>query len=317
MTFGDGPLNDLRLPLRWTVTFAVGAAIVIALALLLTDRRDSLDDSSYAPVRGGFDTALGPVSGGLAAPVRWTGSVFDYARDYWGAVDENRRLRRLASEGRAWRDAAVALREQNARLSALLRLRIEPAAASVGAHVVMDARGPFSQSRLIDAGREAGVRVGNPALSEHGLIGRVVGVAHGISRVLLLTDPISRVPVMIDRTDARAILAGDASDTPRLDYLRGATPVRSGDRVMTSGDGGLFPRGLPVGVVVRAGAGWRVRLFSDRSPISYARVLLYESFTGLADQPELNAPTSPRSLPPPPRPAVPAALPAPAPATPR
>lgn len=311
MTFGDGPLNDLRLPLRWTVTAAVLAAVVIAMTLLLTDRRESMDESGYGAARSGFDTAVGPVAGGLAAPVRWTGSVFDYVRDYFGAVDENRRLRRLAAEGRAWRDAAVALRERNARLSALLQLRIEPETRSVAARVVLDARGPFSQSRLIDAGREAGVRVGNPTVSEYGLVGRVVGVARGISRIVLVTDPVSRTPVMIDRTDARAILSGDASDAPRLAYLRGLQPVRAGDRVMTSGDGGLFPRGLPVGVVVRAGDGWRVRLFSDRAPISFVRVLLYESFTDLQTQPALNAPVPPRAVAPTPAPASAPASPRP------
>lgn len=322
MSFGDR-LEDLKVPLRWTVTAATALAVLLAVAMLLTDRRSPGPGEGsdpvyrYGAVRGGFDTAAAPVSGALSQPVRWTGSAFDYVRDYFGAVDENRRLRAQAAEGRRWRDAALALREQNARLAALLRLRIEPPVPTIAGRAVSDARGPFAQARLINAGREAGVRIGNPVMSEYGLVGRIVGVAQGVSRVLMLTDAASRVPVMVERTDARGILAGDAAEAPRLTYLRGQTPVRAGDRVLTSGDGGLFPRGLPVGVAVRAGDGWRVRLFSDRSAIDFVRVLLFDDFSRLDAQPELNAvqPPSGPPLPPPARPGVgsPPTAPAPAP----
>ena len=88
-------------------------------------------------------------------------------------------------------------------------------------------------------------------MSEHGLVGRVIGVTDGASRVLLLTDVASRTPVMIDRTNARAILTGDGGPNPRLDYLRGHDPIQEGDRLLTSGDGGVLPRGLPVGTAVK------------------------------------------------------------------
>ena len=76
----------------------------------------------------------------------------------------------------------------------------------------------------------------------------------------------SRTPVMIDRTNARAILTGDGGPNPKLEYLRGQNAVKAGDRVLTSGDGGVFPRGLPVGVVVKGLDGrWRVVLASDKA----------------------------------------------------
>ena len=303
MSIGDGPLDDLRVPLRWTAMAAAGVAGVIALGLLLGDRRPE----SYGPARATFDTVVAPASTTLAAPVRWTGDLFGYVGDYFGAVGENRRLRAENAELRRWRDAAIALRDRNARLSALLGLRVEPPMRMVAARAVSDSRGPFAQARLIDAGAEQGVRVGHPVMSENGLVGRVVGSARGIARVMLLTDPASRIPVLVDRTDARAILAGDGGRAPRLEYLRGAEPIRPGDRLLTSGDGGVFPRGLPVGVAVRAPGGtWRAQLFSDRTPIDYVRVLLFDDFTALATQPALNTPQMPAA---PPLPAAPAPMP--------
>jgi rod shape-determining protein MreC len=113
--------------------------------------------------------------------------------------------------------------------------------------------------------------------------------------VLLLTDIASRTPVMIDRTNARAILTGDGGPNPKLDYLRGADPIKEGDRVVTSGDGGVVPRGLPVGAAVKGLDGrWRVVLFADDAAIDYVRILLFKDFAQLADQKALLT----RSLPP-------------------
>ncbi|MCG8399360.1 hypothetical protein LWS67_23005, partial [Bacillus atrophaeus] len=90
----------------------------------------------------------------------------------------------------------------------------------------------------------------------------------------LLTDVESRTPVMVDRTNARAILTGDGGAEPSLNNLRGREPVREGDIILSSGDGGLYPRGLPVGVATKDLRGvWRVRLYSDRAPIDYVRIL--------------------------------------------
>jgi rod shape-determining protein MreC len=185
--------------------------------------------------------------------------------------------------------------------------------------VILDSHGPFADTRLADAGKEKGIEVGNPVMNERGLVGRVIGVAHGASRVLLLTDVASRTPVLIDRTDARAILTGDASSTPKLEYLRGMDPIKNGDRILTSGDGGIIPRGLPVGTAVKGLDGsWRVRLDADETAIDFVRILLFKDFSLLANQEELAQPGNPEPLPPADAPAAappPAAPVAKAPAT--
>jgi rod shape-determining protein MreC len=222
--------------------------------------------------------------------VRWTGDGVNAVKQYFFAVSENRRLRAEVADLSQWRDKAVALRSDNARYQSLLGLKTDPPIPMVGARVIADSRGPFANTRLADAGVEAGVAVGNPVMTEHGLVGRVLGVAHGVSRILLLTDVASRTPVLDDRTNSRAILTGDATDDPRLDYLRGVDPVKPGDRILTSGDGGLFPRGLPVGTVVQGIDGnWRVRLDSQDGPIDLVRILLFRDFSQLADQKALSA----------------------------
>lgn len=307
MSLRDNPLGELKVPLTWTAGIVFLVVLIASVAILLSDRREAFETDAYGRTRTMSDKALEPVGNALSAPGRWTGTGVDAIRGYFFAVSENRRLKAELKEMRQWRDVAIALRDNNERYRALLGLRTDPPIPMAAARIVTDSRGPFANSRLANAGREAGVKIGNPVMSENGLVGRVIGVTEGVSRVLLLTDVASRTPVMIDRTNARAILTGDGGPNPRLEYLRGQEPVRNGDRVLTSGDGGVFPRGLPVGRAVKGLDGrWRVVLASDRAPVDYVRILLFEDFTQLADRAELD-----RTAPPPPTPGGPPLLPPP------
>jgi len=310
VSYRDGHFQDLKVPLTWTVGVAVVVAIVAAVALLLSDRRETLQSGVIGVGRAAADVAASPVGQAISAPGRWAGQASQFVRAYFFAVSENRRLRAENAELRQWKATAVALQDTNARYKALLGFRTSPPIPMASAHVILDSHGPFADTRLADAGKEQGVEVGNPVMNERGLVGRVIGVAHGASRVLLLTDVASRTPVLVDRTDARAILTGDASNTPKLEYLRGMDPIKEGDRILTSGDGGMIPRGLPVGTAVKGLDGsWRVRLDADETSIDFVRVLLFKDFSLLADQQEL-AQSAPPSGPPPPE--TPAAAPSPA-----
>jgi rod shape-determining protein MreC len=284
----DNPLGELKVPLTWAAAIALVVAVVAATAILLSDRRETFKAEAYGVSRKASDTVLAPVGDVLATPGRWIGSGFDTVRDYFGAASENADLKVQLKEMKQWRDVAIALRDENARYRTLLGLKTDPPIPMVAARVVTDSHGPFADTRLANAGRERGVKVGNPVMSENGLVGRIIGVTNGASRVLLLTDIASRTPVMIDRTNARAILTGDGGPNPRLDYLRGHDPIREGDRLLTSGDGGVVPRGLPVGTAVKGLDGrWRVVLASDKAPIDFVRILLFEDFTQVVNQKEL------------------------------
>ena len=291
MAFRDGPFESLKVPLAWTAAVVTVVAIIASILMILADRRHDGSDETYGPVRAGFDAGAGPVNGILAWPVRWAGSATDYVKGYFFAVSDNRRLRAELEELRPWRDQAIALKNVNGRYEAMLGLRTEPPVAMATARSISESRGPFINARLLDAGTSKGVRIGNPVINEDGLVGRIVGATGGVSRMLLLTDVASRTPVLIDRTDARALLTGDGSGNPRLEFVRGQDSVQAGDRILSSGDGGGFPRGLPVGVAARGIDGsWRVKLFSDRGAVDYVRVMLFQDFSQLVAPEALNAP---------------------------
>jgi len=288
VAFRDGPFENLKLPLAWTAAAVVVVGCVAAVVMLASGARGPSRQTTY--MRAGIENAAAPVGEVLSAPVRWSGDVVGYVKGYFFAVSENRRLREQVAELQDWRDEAIALKNINARYEQMLGVHIDPPIPMVTGRSVLDSRGPFARARLVNLGTRDGVKAGNPVLSEHGLVGRISGSTNSVSRMVLVTDVASRIPVMVERTDARAILTGDASRNPRLDYVRGAGLVKEGDRVITSGDGGNVPRGLPVGIVAKGIDGsWRVKLFSERTAIDYVRVLLFQDFNQLVDPAALNA----------------------------
>ena len=300
MSLRDNQFGDLKVPLTWTAAVALFVAAIVAIALLLSDRRETFQAEAYGVSRQVSDTVIAPVADVLSTPGQWIGMGVKSVGDYFFAVSENRRLKAELKEAQQWRDLAIALRDTNERYKTILGLKTDPPVPMATARVVTESRGPFANTRLANAGSERGIRDGNPVMSENGIVGRVIGVTKGASRILLLTDIASRVPVMVDRTNARAILAGDGGPNPKLDYLRGRDPVREGDRILTSGDGGLMPRGLPVGVAVKGLDGeWRVVLASDAAPIDFVRILLFQDFSQIVNTAELN-----RMQPPPPSPGL-------------
>ena len=294
MSLRDGALGEVKPPLAWMAGVALIIAMVAAVALFVGDRRGAMRGEASLATRRAADTVAAPVGGVLSAPIHWLGQGADRVRDYIFAGSENRFLKRQLVQARSWRDDALALREENIRLRALLGVKTDPPMPMIFARTVTDARGPFANTRLADAGAIRGVIEGNPVLSEHGLVGRVTGVAARVSRIMLLTDVESRTPVLIARTNGRAILTGDGGPNPRLAYLRTDDRLRQGDRVLTSGDGGVLPRGLPVGSVVTGfDRAWRVALDADAAPIDFVEILQFRDFSQLVPPAAL----APRNLP--------------------
>jgi rod shape-determining protein MreC len=139
---------------------------------------------------------------------------------------------------------------------------------------VADSGGAFAQSILIAAGSRDGVAKGQAAMTSEGLVGRVTQAGYRSARVLLITDINSRIPVRVGEAGDRAILAGDNSSRPKLIYLGVKSAVAPGDRIVTSGDAGAFPPGLPVGRVVATDDSTAViETFVSRERLQYVEVL--------------------------------------------
>jgi rod shape-determining protein MreC len=231
--------------------------------------------------------AVVPVLDAIGKPIDTAARWIDTARHYADVHDENQRLREENLRLLHWQQVARNLEAENRSLRDSQRVSTEPGLTFVTARVVADGGGAFIRSVLIAAGTRDGLAKGQPALVPDGLVGRVGETGERAARVLLLTDLNSHVPVQIEGTRDRAILDGDNSDQPRLVFLSSGARPQIGDRIVTSGDGGVFPPGLPVGIVVQTGdQGVRVRPYVDFHRLEAVRIVDY----GLAGALPVGAP---------------------------
>ena len=190
-----------------------------------------------------------------------------------------------------WKEAALQLEQKNARLLDLNQVRLDPRLTHVTGVVLADSGSPFRQSVLLNVGARDGIIDGWATMDGLGLVGRISGVGDKTSRVILLTDSNSRVPVVVQPSGQRAILSGDNGDLPPLDFLEDPAEIRPGDQVVSSGDGGVFPAGLLVGsVVLGTDKRLRVALAADYQRLEFLRVLRSHALEAITDQGALLAP---------------------------
>lgn len=214
--------------------------------------------------RSEIGDVVAPVLSVLRQPVAAIRDVIGQARELANLRSENVRLREENSRLHEWEEAARRYERDNASLRRLLKVTNGPLSTFVSAHIVGDSGSAFVRTMLLDAGGRDGVEKGQAVVSEAGMVGRVVEVGQRSARVLLLTDLNSRIPVRIDGKQYRGVLSGDNSDQPRVDFLPATAQVQAGDRVITSGDGGLLPSGIEIGIVTSVIDGAvRVQPFAD------------------------------------------------------
>ncbi|MEE9348211.1 MAG: rod shape-determining protein MreC [Robiginitomaculum sp.] len=207
-------------------------------------------------------------------PIRGAENISTSASRHFDLAAQNDKLRTENNRLRQIENQNLSLSEQVNYLEGILNTNINPKQSQrIAARAVSESRGPFVNSALINAGLKKGVREGNAVMSLNGLYGRVVRAGNSSARVLLLTDLNSRVAVMSQRSRSRAILTGNNSRIPSLEFRSAGADWKYGDRIVTSGDGGVLPRGLPVGVA-RAGDGsLEVALFTDKQPVDWIWVV--------------------------------------------
>ena len=172
---------------------------------------------------------------------------------------------------------ATRLRRQLSYYETILDTQLPEPAAYVDAAVIGENGGPFARALILSAGREDGVRTGSAVVDDAGLVGHVVTTGRGASRVLLLSDFDSRTPVFVEGVEAEALLTGQAG-RPALSFFARPPedPINAGARVVTSGAGGLLPRGIPVGEVTGLEDGRvAVELYADLGGADLVRVVDY------------------------------------------
>ena len=223
-------------------------------------------------------------------PVTGTVNLLRDFQSYQRLTEQNQELRSELRKMQTWKEAALQLEQGNARLLDLNNVRLDPRLTYVTGVVLADSGSPFRQSVLLNVGVRDGLVEGWATMDGIGLVGRISGVGENTARVILLTDTSSRIPAVIQPSGQRAVIAGDNSAAPPVDFLENPDLVRPGDRVISSGDGGVFPAGLLIGQIAADPSGrLRVRLAADFERLEFLRVLRHHGTDAVMTTPSVIA----------------------------
>jgi rod shape-determining protein MreC len=263
--------------------YVVAVAGILFAAMLLVIA--VIDPRGFAALKGAALDATIPVSSAGRAAVRFFDDIGESVGDYFQAASQNAALRKALAQARRERIEVRAAELENKRLKALLKLTQEVEDEVAVTRIVGSTFQSARRLATLSAGGSSGVRPGQPVRSPEGLIGRVIETGRWASRVLLVSDTASKVPVRLVRDGMPAIASGAGDGTIRLNTLEiGRNPFRRGDVLVTSGVGGVYPPNIPLAMVVRIDGDHAVaRPLADPSEVDFAIVL--RPYQPLADQP--------------------------------
>lgn len=265
-------INRIAQPVRGLAhRFAYLSLIVAAFALMVIGKVDAV---LIERARTVVTDSVTPILDAISRPVEGASKFVHKVEALWGMYEDNQALRADNSRLIQWQAVARHLAAENSALRELLKYHPDPSASYISARVIADTGGAFAHSVLVNAGARQNVTKGQAVVTGAGLVGRIAGVGRRSSRILLITDLNSRVPVITEPGRHRAILTGDNTDRPKLVYMTPDTTPSPGDLVVSSGQGGAFPVGIAIGVVSDVDeTGASVTPFVERDRLEVVRVI--------------------------------------------
>jgi rod shape-determining protein MreC len=265
----------------------IGVLVVLLLSIFGIWR---IDNPRVERFRSAIVDKVVPSFDWAFVPVTKVARMFEDFQSYTRIYEQNQELRRELQQFKAWREAALQLEQENARLLDLNKVRLNAQLTYVTGVVLTDNGSPFRRSVLLNVGARDGIVDGWATMDGLGLVGRISGVGDKTSRVILLSDSNSRVPVTIQPSGQKALLVGDNTLAPPVDIVENIEDVRAGDRVVTSGDGKVFPADILVGQIAQGPDGrLRVRLAADYGRLEFLRVLRNPTVSQISTTGELIA----------------------------
>ena len=266
--------SSLVKPLKvwWQKTFfAVG--IVACILFMIMDRGEV---NYVKEIRINLTDAVLPITQTIFHPIN---SISNFVDDFKNFNQAREVVKVLEAQVRELQEELIVtqgLMTQNKRLKEQTNFVDFPDTKIITGRVVALSGGPFVKSMLINIGQDNGARLGQAVMSEYGLVGVIVEVASSFARVLQITDINSQIPVVTENTRDPAIIKGDNSRFLKLKFIPNDSLLAVGDRIVTSGHGGLLPPDIPIGHIAEIdGTSVLVSSLVDWDRLDYIRVLDY------------------------------------------
>jgi rod shape-determining protein MreC len=254
----------------------LGTGLFLALSILIF-ASSKIDHPLHLEIKTKVNSFISPFLEVVSWPVETGKSISEWGSDVFTLYIENRSLRIDNKILKNWRQVAVNLEIENTRLKKLLKANPDTIETLISARVIGVSGGPYVKSVLVNAGKSHGVTKGMPAINQNGVVGRVVLTGMYSSRVLLIGDLNSRIPVKIQRSNQNAIIVGRNGSMLDLMFLPVVRDVVVGDKILTSGDGEAFPPDLTVGeVMLIEGDNIQVRPSANLDELDFIRILNFD-----------------------------------------
>lgn len=251
---------------------------LVSLILLLSSLY-AAEASVFKKARETALEAASPVLTFFSGPIGWVRDRVGDVGDYFRVLEQNKALREENAALRQWENEARSLRTVISALEELDVYKAPPSAKLLNAFVIGEANEAYAHSMIVNAGAKDGAARGLAAVDERGMIGRIVDVSANASRILLLNDIQSRIPVFVEDSFVEGLLVGRSTSNPTIaiTMLANGDRIEPGQRVVTSGAGGVLPRGLMVGVVSKVTDKEAiVELSADYARTQLVRIINYE-----------------------------------------
>ena len=252
---------------------AVVLLFLVAFAMMLFNKTDSILIDKTSSVA---TDVFSPVVDLLVVPAKIVSYALNYAYDFKNIRHENKKLREENRELIIKSSRVSSLEAENRLLSGLLNYIPPKDATFATAKIVAEEGGVFSHALIAYTAENDKVQKGQVVLGDTGVIGRVERVGHIYSKIILITDINSKIPVMIEKSRVRGILSGDNTSFPKLIFMPLDAEPAIGDKIVTSGVAGVFPAGLPVGKIVAIEKNnIKVKPFANLDRVEFVRIVDY------------------------------------------
>ncbi len=251
--------------------FSLFVLILISIAIFL------LDYSQLKPVkvlRSVINDGVYRISAISSSPIKFTSATKDFFINHLFIYEENKKLKEEVEELKKNKLSNSFLQTQNKKLQEVVQIEEKLSFTTVGAKIMLDKNSPYLNSAIINKGQNSGIKLGMPVLSKGHLVGRIVEVNFVSSRILLLNDLNSRIPVIVSPTGEQAILSGLGDQKPSLEYLPENFELTEENSVYTSGKDGVLFSGISIGKAVIEDNRAKVKLFTDPNQIFLVNVVL-------------------------------------------
>tara|TARA_B100000579_G_C22759884_1_gene818410 strand:- start:267 stop:1118 length:852 start_codon:yes stop_codon:yes gene_type:complete len=213
----------------------------------------------------------------FSAPENFIKNTFRITKNHFFIYGENKKLKNDIKILESKILETEFLLSENTRLKKIIN-EIDYASNEILAKVIVDKQSPFLKSIIVNKGSKHNVKLGMAVLDDKYLVGKVVEVNFTTSRILLLSDLNSKIPVDIMPKEILSILSGTGKEYGIIQYRKNQDLVNNDDRVFTSGSGGIFKSGISIGKIEKSFENneLRVHFFSDFSQLRYVKLKLFE-----------------------------------------